>query len=103
VLERARTCTETPDKKEHEHAGNGDQEIKMASKNTKGPVGLPEPLPPTSSIPAAGWHFFGASPEASYRMARGPDAVIPTIATGSRNRKALPRVLAQRLERDPKD
>jgi hypothetical protein len=62
--------------------------------------GLPEPLPPTASIPACGFHFFGAGPEKSYRLARS--GVIPTLATGARNKLALPRVLAQRLERDPK-
>jgi hypothetical protein len=61
--------------------------------------GLPEPLPATASIPATGWHFFNAGPEASYRLARS--GIIPTTPTGSRNKKALPRVLAQRLERDP--
>jgi hypothetical protein len=61
--------------------------------------GLPEPLPATASIPATGWHFFNAGPEASYRLAR--NGTIPTIGTGTRNKRALPRVLAQRLERDP--
>jgi len=61
--------------------------------------GLPDPLPPTASIPATGWHFFKAEPAASYRLARRK--VIPTVKTGTRNAKALPRVLAERLSRDP--
>jgi hypothetical protein len=57
-------------------------------------------LPPTMSIPACGALFFEASVPASYRLARA--GVIPTVETGSRNKRALPRVLAQRLSHDPK-
>jgi len=60
---------------------------------------LPEPLPATCSVPAAGWHFFRVDAPAAYRLAR--KGIIPTIKTGSRNVKALPRVLAARLEQDP--
>jgi hypothetical protein len=63
--------------------------------------GLPDPLPATASVPATGWHFFRVLPPASYRLAR--KGIIPVLKTGSRNEVALPRVLAARLERDPKD
>ena len=60
---------------------------------------LPDPLPPTASVPACGAHFFDAGPQASWRMARR--GIIPTVKTGSRNMRALPRVLAERLSHDP--
>jgi hypothetical protein len=63
--------------------------------------GLPDPLPPTASIPATGWHFFRTKPPASYRLAKRK--IIPVLETGSRNMVALPRVLAARLNRDPQD
>jgi hypothetical protein len=56
-------------------------------------------LPPTMPIPECGALFFGASGPASYRLARS--GVIPTVETGSRNKRALPRVLARRLGVDP--
>ena len=55
-------------------------------------------LPPTMPIPECGALFFGP---ASYRLERA--GVIPSIKTGSRNKRALPRVLARRLNRDPFD
>jgi hypothetical protein len=58
-------------------------------------------LPATMPIPECGALFFGASLPASYRLARS--GVIPTIETGSRNKRALPRVLAKRLGRDPQE
>jgi hypothetical protein len=60
---------------------------------------LPDPLPYVASVPQTGWHFFQAEPGASWDLAR--KGVIPTIPTGARNKQALPRVLAQRLTRDP--
>jgi hypothetical protein len=62
---------------------------------------LPDPLPYTAPVPQVGWHFFGAEPGASWDLAR--KGVIPTVATGARNKQGLPRVLAQRLTRDPND
>jgi hypothetical protein len=59
----------------------------------------PEVLPVTSSIPWCGKKFFEAGKQASYRLAR--NGVIPTIDTGTRNKRALPRVLQQRLVTDP--
>ena len=58
-------------------------------------------LPPTMPIPECGALFFGANGPASYRLERA--GVIPSIKTGSRNKRALPRVLARRLIRDPSD
>jgi hypothetical protein len=58
-------------------------------------------LPPTMPIPECGALFFGANGPASYRLERA--GVIPSIKTGSRNKRALPRVLARRLNRDPSD
>jgi hypothetical protein len=55
-------------------------------------------LPATMPIPECGKLFFGASLPASYRLARA--GVIPTIETGSRNKRALPRVLARKLGMD---
>jgi hypothetical protein len=60
--------------------------------------GLPDPLPPTAPIPQTGWHFFRANSGASYRLARL--GIIPTIDVGNRNKKALPRVLARKLDQD---
>jgi hypothetical protein len=60
---------------------------------------LPEPLPYVASVPRTGFHFFGTEPGASWALAR--KKVIPTVPTGTRNVQALPRVLAQRLTRDP--
>jgi hypothetical protein len=71
----------------------------MSDESWKKP--LPEPLPYVAAVPQAGWHFFQVEPGASWDLAR--KGVIPTIATGTRNKQALPRVLAARLERDPKD
>lgn len=60
---------------------------------------LPDPLPYTAPVPQVGWHFFRTKPGASWNLARRK--IIPTVATGSRNVQALPRVLAQRLTTDP--
>ena len=60
---------------------------------------LPDPLPYAAPVPQVGWHFFGVEPGAAWDLAR--KGIIPTIATGSRNKQALPRVLAQRLTTDP--
>ena len=62
---------------------------------------LPDPLPYTAPVPQVGWHFFKTKPGASWDLAR--KGVIPTIPTGARNKEGLPRVLAQRLTRDPSD
>jgi hypothetical protein len=71
----------------------------MRDENWKKP--LPQPLPHVAPVPQTGWHFFKTKPGASWNLARRD--IIPTIATGTRNKQALPRVLAARLERDPKD
>ena len=62
---------------------------------------IPNPLPATETVPEAGEIFFGAGKEKSYRMARGPDAVIPTLETGPRSKVALLHVLARKLGIDP--
>jgi hypothetical protein len=74
----------------------------MHKKSSKvGGDALPDPLPTTCSVPAAGAHFFGVDRPAAYRLAR--KGVIPVLRIGTRNMVALPRVLAARLERDPKE
>jgi len=62
---------------------------------------VPVPLPVTGSVPLAGRIFFDADRGKSYRLARGPDPVIPTIPTGPRGKIALLHVLARRLGIDP--
>jgi hypothetical protein len=62
---------------------------------------LPDPLPLTATIPDTGFHFFEAGRAASYRPAK--NGTIPTVELGTRNKRALPRVLDQRLNRDPKN
>jgi hypothetical protein len=62
---------------------------------------LPDPLPLTATIPDAGFHFFGAGRAASYRLAK--NGTIPTIGLGARNKRALPRVLERKLDRDPQN
>jgi hypothetical protein len=62
---------------------------------------MPTPLPVTGSVPLAGRIFFDANRGKSYRLARGPDPVIPTIPTGPRGKIALLHVLARRLGIDP--
>jgi hypothetical protein len=69
---------------------------------TKGrSIPAPEALPITSSIPWCGKKFFEAGKEASYRLAK--KGVIPTIDVGTRNKRALPRVLQRRLMNDPQE
>jgi len=62
-------------------------------------AGLPKPLPPTGSIPAAGKMFFGAGRERSYRLARA--GAIVTLETGARSKIALLHVTARKLGIDP--
>jgi hypothetical protein len=64
----------------------------------KGKSEAPE-LPITGSIPEAGKRFFGVNREAAYRLARA--GVIPTVDTGTRNKRALLHVLQRRLMTDP--
>jgi len=59
------------------------------------PAGLPKPLPPTGSIPAAGRMFFDAGRERSYRLARA--GAIVTMDTGSRSKVALLHATARKL------
>jgi hypothetical protein len=63
------------------------------------PAGLPKPLPPTGSIPAAGKMFFNAGRERSYRLAKA--GAIVTMDTGSRSKVALLHATARRLGLDP--
>ncbi len=58
-------------------------------------------LPITGSIPEAGRMFFGVNKEAAYRLAR--QGVIPTVETGTRNKRALLHVLQRRLTTDPQN
>jgi hypothetical protein len=58
-------------------------------------------LPITGSIPEAGKLFFGVNKEAAYRLARA--GIIPTVETGSRNKRALLHVLQRRLTTDPQN
>jgi hypothetical protein len=60
------------------------------------PKKLSEPYPITASIPDTGFTFFDAQPGKSFRLAR--ENIIPTIETGSRTKRALPRVLQRRLD-----
>ena len=62
---------------------------------------MPVPLPVTGSVPQAGQIFFDAGREKSYRLARGPNPVIPTLPAGPRGKIALLHVLARRLGIDP--
>jgi hypothetical protein len=62
------------------------------------PIG---PLPVTDTIPKAGAFFYGASRGQSYRMARGENPAIPTVALGPKLKRALMHVLARRLGIDP--
>jgi hypothetical protein len=64
-------------------------------------AGASLPLPVTGSVPLAGDIFFGANRGKSYRLASGPDPVIPTIPTGPRGKVALLHVLARKLGIDP--
>ena len=59
---------------------------------------MPVPLPVTGSVPQAGEIFFHAGREKSYRLARGPNPVIPTVPAGPRGKIALLHVLARRLD-----
>ena len=61
---------------------------------------MPVPLPVTGSVPQA-VEFFHAGREKSYRLARGPNPVIPTVPAGPRDKIALLHVLARRLGIDP--
>ena len=54
-------------------------------------------LPPTMPIPECGALFFGANGPASYRLERA--GVIPSIKTGSRNKRALPYCWAEQKRR----
>jgi hypothetical protein len=62
-------------------------------------VALPKPLPPTGSIPEAGWHFFRAGKERSYRLAKA--GAIVTLETGARSKVALMHATARKLGLDP--
>ncbi len=62
-------------------------------KTTKTP--LPEPLPPTASIPEAGKIFFGAGKEKAYRLAKA--GAIVTLPTGPRTMVALLHATARKL------
>ena len=61
---------------------------------------MPVPLPVTGSSRRRGI-FFHAGREKSYRLARGPNPVIPTVPAGPRGKIALLHVLARRLGIDP--
>ena len=50
----------------------------------------------TMSIPAAGRKYFDMGRDASYEAAR--TGVIPTVKVGRKKKRALVRILEQRLE-----
>jgi hypothetical protein len=67
------------------------------SKTTSG--ALPKPLPITGSIPEAGWLFFRAGKEKSYRLAKA--RAIVTLDVGPRSKVALMHATARLLGLDP--
>jgi hypothetical protein len=71
------------------------------AKNEQPPLKPFGPLPVTDTIPAAGKLFYGANRGKSYRMARGENPAIPTVAVGPKLKLALMHVLARRLGVDP--